>query len=132
MTAHPNKEPLVELDVSGGDLPADRTLEGWVFERCRLRYLDLAGLVTDACRFISCDLTGADLTGSHHTGSAFTNCRFEGARLSTATFLDCKLTGSEFIDTLPPQRQAEDKPSATQLPTNPDQPNSATWAVPSV
>lgn len=86
--AHGIEEPLADRDVSRGDLPEDGRLDGWALERCRLRSVDLAGLATSACRFVSCDLTGVDLSGSHHTGSSFTNCRFEGARLSTATFVD--------------------------------------------
>lgn len=95
----PPTTSFADRDVSADELPSNRHVDAWEFERCCFRYADLAGLVTTNCRFVSCDLTGVDLTASTHTGSAFTNCRFEGARLSTATFLDCKLTGSEMTDT---------------------------------
>lgn len=81
MTVH-RPETFVDQEISPDDLPADRHPDGWVFERCRFRHLDLGGLSTTGCRFVACDLTGVDLSGSHHTGSAFTNCGFQGARSS--------------------------------------------------
>ena len=74
----------------------DQELCGAVFSDCRFYGAAMSGLFTKGCQFINCDFSFAQLSGSRHVRSAFLNCRFHGTSLFSASFEECKGTGSNF------------------------------------
>ena len=57
-------------------------------------------LTTDHCQFSDCDFTAAGMNASQHNASAFTNGNFTYANLFGAIFRECKMIGSNFVETV--------------------------------
>jgi len=93
---------LPSTDQTGVDFArvdwGEETLHGIRFADCRFTDARLVELNTRSCVFENCDFTGARLASSRHESTAFLHCRFQRSVLWVAEFVQCKLTGSEFVN----------------------------------
>lgn len=76
------------------------TLTGRRFVGARYVDIDMLELTTERVVFEECDFSGVKLNASVHRATAFLRCRFRRTSLFAATFAECKLTGSEFLDSV--------------------------------
>jgi uncharacterized protein YjbI with pentapeptide repeats len=67
------------------------------FEGRDFRDEDLSRLRTERAVFTECNFSGVNLAESQHHGSAFRNCTFERSLLWHATFAQCSMLGSVFV-----------------------------------
>lgn len=91
------KKKFIKEDFSNKRIPVS-TLKQCTFINCRFNGAFLQELHTISCLFQECDFKGATMNSSIHQNSAFPNCCFDEANLFVAQFIDCKMTGSTFVE----------------------------------
>ena len=85
---------MAQLEWSG------ETLTGRRFVGAQFVDTDMLELTTESVVFEECEFSGVRLNASLHRDTAFLRCRFHRTSLFAATLSGCKLTGSEFLDTV--------------------------------